>query len=244
VMWGKHDEIRQMFRDMNTIVEKKDWSALPKLANNLSSAIKRMIFLEEKILYPTSARKLNTRDWADIKLGEPEIGYAWVTASNLWDANLARTIDTTADKIIKEESRDAMEEKNIQLSQGQLTAEQIDLMLKNLPMDITFVDENNRVCYYSDTQDRLFPRSPAIIGREVQNCHPPKSVHVVNDIVKKFKEKKKDVAEFWIQMDGKFIYIRYFPVFDKEGTYRGVIEVSQEVSKIKGLQGERRLLDW
>lgn len=244
VMWGKHDEVRQMFRDMNTVVEKKEWSALPRLANNLSSAIKRMIFLEEKILYPTSTRKLNTKDWADIKLGEPEIGYAWVKPSNLWDASLARNIDTTSDKIIKEESRDAMEEKKIQLSQGQLTAEQINLMLKNLPMDITFVDENNRVCYYSDTRDRLFPRSPAIIGREVQNCHPPKSVHVVNDIVKKFKEKKKDVAEFWIQMDGKFIYIRYFPVYDKSGFYRGVIEVSQEVSGIKTLEGERRLLDW
>ena len=111
-------------------------------------------------------------------------------------------------------------------------------------MDITYVDENDRVCYYSDTKDRIFPRSPAIIGRAVQNCHPPKSVHIVEDIVKNFKEKKKNVAEFWIQLDGKFIYIRYFPVFDDTGTYRGVIEVSQEVSQIQKLEGERRLLDW
>jgi len=139
---------------------------------------------------------------------------------------------------------DAIEEKKVSLSQGQLTPEQIDLLLKNLPLDITFVDEHDRVCYYSDTQDRLFPRSPAIIGREVQNCHPPKSVHIVNDIVKNFKEKKKEVAEFWIQNSDKFIYIRYFPVYDQGGDYRGVIEVSQEVSGIKILEGERRLLDW
>jgi hypothetical protein len=132
----------------------------------------------------------------------------------------------------------------IQVSQGLLTAEQIDLILKNLPVDISFVDENDKVRYYSDTKDRIFPRSPAIIGREVQNCHPPKSVHIVNDIVKNFKEKEKDVAEFWIQMDGKFIHIRYFPIYDKNGTYKGVIEVSQEVSHIKKLEGERRLLDW
>jgi DUF438 domain-containing protein len=135
-------------------------------------------------------------------------------------------------------------EKKVQLSQGQLSFEQIDLLLKNLPVDITFVDENDKVCYYSDTKDRIFKRSPAIIGKAVQNCHPPKSVHIVNDIVKNFKEKKKDVAEFWIQMDGKFIHIRYFPLFDDKGEYRGVIEVSQEVSHIKSLEGERRLLDW
>ena len=134
--------------------------------------------------------------------------------------------------------------KKVQLSQGQLSFEQIDLMLKNLPVDITFVDENDRVCYYSDTKDRIFSRSPTIIGRAVKNCHPPKSVHIVNDIVKNFKEKKKDVAEFWIQMDGKFINIRYFPVFDENGEYRGVIEVSQEVSHIRSLKGERRLLNW
>ncbi|MDD5062314.1 MAG: PAS domain-containing protein, partial [Candidatus Marinimicrobia bacterium] len=95
-----------------------------------------------------------------------------------------------------------------------------------------------------DTPDRLFPRSPAIIGREVQKCHPPKSVHIVNDIVAKFKAKEKDVAEFWIQMNGKFIHIRYFPVYDNTGNYKGVIEVSQEISGIKKLEGQRRLLDW
>jgi PAS domain S-box-containing protein len=243
VMWGKHDEIRSKLKEIQESIENKRWHSAKKQVNDIASAIKKMIFLEEKILYPTSIRKLDTRDWAGIKLGEPEIGYAWISPSSLWDANLAKTMSSESEAI-REESMDELNEKKITLSQGQLTREQIDLMLTHLPVDITFVDENNKVCYYSDTQERIFPRSPAIIGREVQNCHPPKSVHVVNDIVENFRKKKKNVAEFWIQMDGKVIYIRYFPVFDKEGIYRGVIEVSQDVSGIKKLEGERRLLDW
>ena len=132
----------------------------------------------------------------------------------------------------------------LSLSEGQMTPAQVDLLLKHLPVDITYVDENNQVRYYSDTKERIFPRSPAVIGRTVQNCHPPKSLHVVNDIVAAFKAKKKDVAEFWIQRAGQFILIRYFPVYDEAGVYRGVIEVSQEISRLKKLEGEKRLLDW
>ena len=130
------------------------------------------------------------------------------------------------------------------LSQGQLSPEQIDLLFKNLPFDVTFVDENDTVRYYSDTAHRIFPRSPGIIGRKVQNCHPPKSVHVVEDIIQSFRDQKKDVAEFWIQVSGQFVHIRYFPLYDQAGSYKGVIEVSQEISDIQKLEGERRILDW
>ena len=132
----------------------------------------------------------------------------------------------------------------IKLDEGYLSVEQLTLLLKNLPVDITFVDENDKVCFYSASRDRIFPRSPAIIGRAVQNYHPPNSVHIVEDILKNFKEKKKDVAEFWLQMKDNFIHIRYFPVYDNNGNYKGVIEVSQEVSGIRELEGERRILDW
>ncbi len=244
VMWGKHDEIREKIRNIDNLFNNQTWGELSKKTKSLSSAIKKLIFLEEKILYPTSAKKLNIHEWTDIKLGEPEIGYAWIKPSNLWDAQLAKAAQPVQINKQKEVRMSQKEQSKIELSQGLLTAEQIDLLLKNLPVDITYVDENDKVCYYSDTRDRIFPRSPAIIGREVQNCHPPKSVHIVEDIVKKFKAKKKDVAEFWIQMDGKFIYIRYFPIHDKNGAYKGVVEVSQEVSDIKKLEGERRLLNW
>jgi len=243
VMWGKHDEIRDMIREIDKHINNQAWREVPKTAQTLSTAIKKLIFLEEKILYPTSAKKLNAGEWAEIKMGEPEIGYAWVSPSNLWDANLARAMKPDSKGIRMENEEIQQDDRKIKLSQGQLTAGQINLLLKNLPVDITFVDENDKVCYYSDTKHRIFPRSPAIIGRAVQNCHPPKSVHVVEDIVKNFKEKKKDAAEFWIQMDGKFIFIRYFPVYDEMGAYKGVIEVSQEVSNIQKLEGERRLID-
>jgi hypothetical protein len=132
----------------------------------------------------------------------------------------------------------------IKLDEGTLTIEQIRLLLKNLPVDITFVDENDEVCFYSANKDRIFARSPAIIGKSVQNCHPQKSVHVVNKIVESFKNKTQDKAEFWLQQDDLFIYIRYFPVYDENGDYKGVVEVSQEVSGIRSLKGERRILDW
>ena len=245
VMWGKHDEIRQNIRQMEAHLEKKEWGPLFKEFKILSSALKKLIFLEEKILFPTSLRKLNGAEWAKIKRGGSEIGYAWVTPSNLWDAGLAAG-RTTVEKIeaIEIDKTITKEHDKIILDTGELTREQINLMLKNLPFDVTFVDENNKVCYYSDTDERIFPRSPGIIGRDVQNCHPPKSVHIVNNIVKSFREKSKKEAEFWIKRGDLFVHIRYFPVYNEKEEYKGVIEVSQEVSAIRALEGERRLLDW
>jgi len=132
----------------------------------------------------------------------------------------------------------------LNLDIGNLSLEQINTMLKTLPVDLTFVDDKDEVAYYSDTEDRIFPRSKGIIGRAVQNCHPPKSVHVVEDILQKFKSGEKDVAEFWIQMDGNFIMIRYFAMRDEEGKYMGTLEVSQELSRLRTLEGERRLVQW
>jgi len=114
----------------------------------------------------------------------------------------------------------------------------------NLPVDISFVDENDTLLYYSNTKERIFPRSPGVIGRKVQYCHPKKSVDMVNKILDAFKQGKKDVAEFWIQMKGKFIHIRYFALRDEDGKYRGTLEVSQDVTNIKKLEGNKRLLDW
>ena len=105
-------------------------------------------------------------------------------------------------------------------------------------------DENDKVLYYSQGRDRLFPRSPAVIGRSVQNCHPPKSVHIVEKIVESFRKKEKTEAEFWLTMNNRFIHIRYFPLYDENGDYKGVLEASQDVTAIRSLKGERRLLDW
>jgi PAS domain S-box-containing protein len=137
-----------------------------------------------------------------------------------------------------------MSDTSLSLDTGQLTLQQINLMLKHLPVDISFVDENDELRYYSDTPERIFTRTPAVIGRKVQNCHPPKSVHVVERILDAFRSGSKDVAEFWIEMHGRFVHIRYFAMRDKEGRYRGTLEVSQDVTDIRKLKGEKRLLDW
>ncbi len=132
----------------------------------------------------------------------------------------------------------------VPLDTGSLSAEQINLLLTNLPVDISFVDENDAVVYYSAVPRRIFPRSPGVIGRKVQNCHPPKSVDVVERILKAFRSGERDVAEFWIESGGRFILIRYFALRDESGAYRGTLEVSQDATAIRALRGERRLLDW
>jgi PAS domain S-box-containing protein len=117
-------------------------------------------------------------------------------------------------------------------------------MLTHLPVDISFVDEEDTVRYYSESPERIFTRSPGVIGRKVQNCHPPKSLHMVDRILGEFRAGTKDVAEFWFEMGGKFIHVRYFAMRNVEGEYRGCLEVSQDVTGIRALTGQKRLLDW
>ena len=133
---------------------------------------------------------------------------------------------------------------SLALDTGMLTPEQVDLILKHLPVDLTYVDEGDAVRYYSAKKDRIFARAPGVIGKRVQECHPSESVHVVDKILDEFKTGTKDTAEFWIKLGAQFVYIRYFALRDGEGNYRGTLEVSQEVSGIQRLEGERRLLDW
>lgn len=133
---------------------------------------------------------------------------------------------------------------NSRCRQDMLDLAQINLVFTHLPVDISLVDENDRVVYYSDCPDRIFPRSPAVIGRAVQNCHPADSVATVNRILDAFRNGEQKRAEFWITFGGRFILIQYFAVFDGKGSYRGCLEVSQDVTKIRQLEGEKRLLDW
>ncbi|MDZ7774244.1 MAG: PAS domain-containing protein [Bacteroidales bacterium] len=130
------------------------------------------------------------------------------------------------------------------VAMGQMTLEQINLVYKHLPIDLSYVDENDTVKFYSDTQHRVFPRSAGVIGRKVQNCHPRKSVDTVEAIIEAFRKGEKDRAEFWIQMDGKFIYIIYIAVHDEQGNYRGVLEMMQDATHLRSLTGSRKLLTW
>jgi DUF438 domain-containing protein len=232
VMWALHDDIRAMIKDVRAKVAAA--AIKPLELKTLLTMLKDMIYKEEHILFPMTLETLSDEDWAKVMAGEREIGYAWIEPEKGWQpAGAAAQVKMPAEKV-----------GSINLDTGQLTVEQVNLILTRLPVDISFVDENDEVVYYSDTEDRIFPRSPGIIGRKVQNCHPPKSVDVVEKILDEFRSGSRDSADFWIQMRGKFILIRYFAVRDREGKYKGCLEVSQDVTDIRGLQGEKRLLDW
>lgn len=127
---------------------------------------------------------------------------------------------------------------------GKLTLSQVNLMLQNLPLDISFVDEHEIVKFYSDTDHRIFPRSKNVIGRDVKNCHPRASVHIVQEIVEKFRSGEEDEVDFWINKPGAFIYIYYKAVRDEDGTFRGVLEMMQDCTRIRSLEDSRTLLTW
>ena len=243
VMWSIHDDIRAGLKQAREALAAADPQGTLASLKEAIQAIRDMIYKEEHILFPASLDMLSDQEWIKVKAGEADIGFAWVVPDTGWPEDI----------IIEKEPEAAAPEpaevlKDIAgalgLDTGRLTLEQINLMLTHLPVDLTFVDENDRVAYYSEGPERIFPRSPAIIGREVRNCHPPKSVHLVNQILDAFKSGARDTAEFWIELGGKFIYIRYFAVRDGSGYYRGCLEVSQDLTRIRKLEGQQRLLDW
>jgi len=224
VMWAKHDEIREKFKNLSETN-----------LNELLAAIEDMIYKETNILFPMSLENLSEYDWVKVRVGEEEIGYAWITPGLEWKPITPLDIH---------QADQEPESPQIQLNTGSLTLEQIDLLLRHLPVDISFVGADEKVKYYSATDDRIFPRSPGVIGRSVVNCHPRKSFDKVQRIMTYFKEGKKDKATFWIQLNGRFLFISYFAVRDDNGKFVGTLEVSQDVTEIRSLEGEQRLLDW
>lgn len=137
-----------------------------------------------------------------------------------------------------------MSEEPLRFETGAASKDELEAILNSLPIDITFVDREDTVRYFNKLGNRIFARTKAIVGRKVQQCHPPKSVHIVNEIVNSFKNGKENVAEFWIQQGARTIHIRYFPVRDQNGKYVGTLEVTQDITKLKKIKGEKRLLDW
>ncbi|MGM0432447.1 MAG: DUF438 domain-containing protein [Spirochaetota bacterium] len=248
VMWGKHDEIRDQLKELMSLCQHEaDPKAIKKSGTALIKAMKNMIFMEEKILYPTAIRKLEAPTWARIHAEENEIGFAWVRPGSTWDPSISirsYAKGRSQDNGGVQPPKDRGGEQLVSMNEGALTEKQLNLMLQHIPIDLTFVDEHDKVRYYSATDDRIFPRSPAIIGREVAKCHPPKSVHIVEKIVEAFKNKEKTKATFWLDFNDRKIMITYYPVFDEEGSYAGVIEFSQDITEIQKLEGEHRLLDW
>jgi hypothetical protein len=233
VMWEVHDDIRRQFRLVQELLAAEDRIVARKALLDLVTAVDDMIFKEERILFPMTLQVLADTDWKRCRLGEEEIGYAFgVIPGDAWtvDAMEAEAIGTTVGLI--------------DLATGQLPVEVVDAILCNLPVDISFVDTDDKVAYYSDSRHRIFPRSPGVVGRDVKNCHPPKSLHMVTEILEAFKRDERNKAEFWLELSGKFIHIQYLALRNKQGGYLGCLEVSQDATHVRSLQGQRRLLEW
>ncbi len=231
-MWSFQDENRKLIKNVRAKLESARLDELKPDLELMISELMRMTQVEEMRLFPNALGMLLPEDWEAMKLGEAEIG--WMHKK----AKVEAASNTPFSEAV------VGPEGFLKMNEGRMTLEKINLMLQFIPFDLTYVDENDKVLFYNRGEDRVFPRSAGVIGREVRFCHPPKSVSMVLEILEEFRAGRKSVAEFWINFRGKVIHIRYFAVRDHEQKYKGVIEVSQDVTDIKKLEGEKRLLDW
>jgi PAS domain S-box-containing protein len=239
VMWMEHDAIRALKKEIYKLAEEKSPDALKQIpAEKLLEMLQSHFYKENNILFPASLRVIGESEWHDARKQFDELGYCCFTPEK--HTHVEREV--SPDEKAGYQIMDAMEGK-VNLETGTLSIEELIAMLNSLPVDISFVDSEDTVRYYNDTKDRIFPRTKAVIGRKVQNCHPQKSVDKVNAILNDFRNGKRDRAEFWINLKGRLIYIRYFPVRDRNGKYLGCLEVTQDITEVKKIEGEKRLLD-
>jgi len=239
-MWAFHDQIRDELKAVRKAIETKEIEGISHLSQQVFRSIEHILQVEEGRLLPNAMNMLSEEDWKEFKDGDKEIGWMFEIVPTPYPAD---KYIHPSDDTKKRKLPFGIEDKT-HYDEGYLTPEQVNSIFRILPVDITYVNENDHVVFYNRGDDRVFPRSAGIIGREVKFCHPPKSVGQVMKILEEFRAGRQDLAEFWINFKGKFIHIQYFPVRDPDGTYRGVIEMSQDVTRARALEGEQRLLDW
>ena len=237
VMWSLHDDIRRTLKEVIALLEdpSTEWSDFNPILGKYYSLVFRMIQKEDIIIFPVATETVSEESWHEMHLQSFEYPFPF--------------IETPAKP---EEEKQSQHTKESFLSEpgmfvaetGNMTLEQVLLVFNHLPVDITVVDENDRVLFFNKPKERFFPRSPAIVGRSVNNCHPPESVHIVEEIVETFRKGDRNTATFWIELKGRFILIQYFALRNDKGAYKGVMEVSQDATDIRKLEGQRRLLNW
>jgi len=239
IMWAEHDEQRREIKGASKTLENRENLGFEELKGKLLTHLKNLtdlipshFYKEENILFPTALRLTGDVEWREIKASMDDLGYCYFTPKEA----IGEEVEVA--KKVKEQ------EGEITFETGSMTKEELEAVLNTLPVDVTFVDKEDTVRYFSQPKERLFPRAKAIIGRKVQQCHPQKSLHVVDQIVSDFKSGKRDSAEFWIDLKGMKVYIRYFAVRDKAGGYLGTLEATQDITEIKKIEGEKRLLDY
>ena len=259
-MWTFDDMVRDNIRDAYNLLEAGNEEEFIKSCKKLIFYGRDLMEKEETILYPTSYAMITAEEFEDMKEGDLEIGYAFFTpaekrvkgttvAGKPTDTPASSTPEAAGfaadlQQLLSKYGYSAGGSEKLDVTTGKLTLEQINLIYQHLPFDISFVDENELVCFYSDTDHRIFPRSKNVIGRQVMNCHPRKSAHVVREVIDKLRSGEQDKAEFWINKPDFFIYIIYVAVRDAEGNFRGVIEVMQDCTHIRALEGSQTLLKW
>ncbi|MCW8888699.1 MAG: PAS domain-containing protein [Gammaproteobacteria bacterium] len=252
-MWALHDEIRAQLKQARTLMVDGPIGQLNRCLGPMQSDMIRLISIEEGTLLPNAMELLEEQEWEEMREGDSEIGWMFAEEPALFPAQTTEQSESAdaadADYVHPSQLTEPSELPNItdqtsHYDEGYMTPDQVNLLLKVLPLDITYVDENDRVIFYNRGEERTFPRSKNIIGREVRFCHPPKSVDTVLKILEEFKKGTQNVADFRIHVKGRYILIRYFAVRDEDSTYRGVVEMSQDITDIQTLEGEQRLLDW
>ncbi len=241
VMWGKHDQIRELIKGAIEIL------AIPEVSVDELSASADLVIIpaiqqvvdmtskEEEILFPMALEVLTEKQWYDIQRQALEFGYCLYDPPGLWKPSFV-----TEEEI----SEASLHKGNIQLPSGQFTVEELLAILNHLPIDMTFVDKNDKVKYFSQGKERVFHRNRAILNRDVRFCHPPSSAHIVDKIIDDFKSGKEDSAPFWINMRGQMVHIDYFALRNEKGEYLGTLEVSHNVQKYRNLEGEQRILSY
>jgi hypothetical protein len=240
VMWGVDDEIRDYIKNVYTLMD-HDLIDLQKLNQAVREAvhhIQEMIFKEEEILLPMALEKLQIEEWKAIEESSSEIGYTLLGSVKRWNPKMNADLD------ISSQLADRQEQGNnqVQFDAGSMTPEEINSILNTLPLDMTFVGADNKVKYFTQGKERIFDRPKTIIGREVKHCHPPKSVHVVEQIVEELRSGQKDHEDFWIKMGSMYVLIRYYAVRNKEGEFLGTLEITQDIKPIQEIEGEKRLM--
>lgn len=263
VMWGKDDEVRELLRGLGESfggaeATAGEWRVVVEtVAGPALDALEEMVRKEEHILLPMALDTLSRADWAEIWEQSPEIGWCLVEPGEDYrppvreDAELPREVAARADQqgvalhLIRPASRgEEPATGKVIFPTGSLDLDQIRAIFRTLPVDVTFVDAEDRVRYFSDGPARIFVRPKTVIGRKVQHCHPPASVDVVERILDDFRAGRQDAAEFWIELRGRFVHIRYFALRDEGGRYLGTLEVTQDLTHERALRGERRLLQY
>lgn len=268
IMWTFDDGVRDAISSSYALLREDKYEEFLASVPETLAKLRDLNSKELEVLLPTSFKLLSDEEFVRMSKNDHEIGYAIINAPGLYvvpgindsaaslNGNAASQNSAVSNEFLNDlagllskyvgpvggtaVSKDAV----LDVATGKLTLEQINLLFRHLPVDLSYVDENELVKFYSDTPHRIFPRSANVIGREVKNCHPAKSVHVVEEIVEKFRSGEQNQAEFWINKPGLFIYIIYTAVRDENGKFRGVLEMMQDCTHIRELEGSRTLLTW